>query len=90
MGFCSRGEIGLNLAYSTGNWELTAKEQGQGIEHSLRGWGVPGGLVVKPQRGSNAGDLGSVPGGVTKIPHAKWHSQKGGKKRKIPKRQPQG
>ena len=60
-----------------GNWELTAKEQSPGRTF-LRGWGVPGGLVVKPQRGSNAGDLGSIPAGIIKVPHAKWHSQKGG------------
>ena len=25
---------------------------------------------------SNAGGMGSIPGGGTKIPHAAWHSQK--------------
>ena len=32
-------------------------------------WGFPGGPVVKNSLG-NAGDLGSIPGWGTKIPHA--------------------
>lgn len=28
VGFCSEREIGLNSKYSTGKWELIAKQQG--------------------------------------------------------------
>ena len=46
---------------------FTQKESTQSLKG--KGWDLPGGPVVKNPP-SNAGDVGSIPGRGTKIPHA--------------------